>query len=150
MNEIYYFIARGFVEPEDIVIDAGCGSGYGTEILSRVAKKVIGIDRSEEVIQYATKSYKCDNNYFMASNIDQMESFPKCDVIVCIDILKYLRFYKSFIGKIQLTTRKKIFIATDIAKDEILELFNGSDWELLDYIFQGKSYMFAVFYNKNG
>lgn len=69
-----YFWAKKRVKGK--VLDASCGSGYGTEILN-----AHGIDCSRESIEYAKKNYKgafslCDlSNDFPKGNFDTIVSF---------------------------------------------------------------------------
>ncbi len=121
-----------YIEPTDIVVDVGCGQGDGTLLLSSVAKKVIGIDKNKEKIIYAMKKNKRQNNYYIHNNLDQMEAFPLCDVVVAIGLVDKLRFPQSFISKVQQSVRKKIIIMTvtvdgtfqTINHNEILTVFN--------------------------
>lgn len=39
------------------VLDVGCGSGYGSHLLSGVAKKVVGVDYDPEAIDYCRRQY---------------------------------------------------------------------------------------------
>ena len=65
MNNPYqYYCARGFIEPGDIVVDGACGKGEGVELFSKIAKKVVGMDRDKNAIKYAMDNHKKDNNYF--------------------------------------------------------------------------------------
>jgi trans-aconitate methyltransferase len=156
-----YHAARGFVENDDVVIDYGCGTGYGTKLLAQVAKKVIGLDRDEEAIQIAMKEHKCENNYFLSSNIDQMEAALDSDVSVSIEVLEHLRYPKSFASKIKQSTRKKIIITCpvvptkhhdpthlhDFTQQQVIDLFTEDDWATIDVFLQGVYGLF-VFYNK--
>ena len=47
-----YMLAAKFAEGKT-VLDIACGEGYGTYILSQVAKSVIGVDISKETIAAA-------------------------------------------------------------------------------------------------
>lgn len=153
-----YHCARGFVDPGDVVIDGACGVGYGTELLSQVAKKVIGMDRSEEAIKHAMTYHKTENNYFIASNFDQEQSFPECDVFVCIETFEHLRYPESFAAKIKQSTRKKIFLSTpivptkhedpthlqDFTEPQVMEMFVDQNWGNIHMSIQG-IYMLAAF-----
>jgi len=158
-----YYFARGFVEPEDVVVDYGCGYGYGTYLLSKHAKKVIGIDRDDSAIRHATGAYKLSNNYFMQGNIDQIDTMPQCDVTVCIECFEHLRFPESFASKIMESTRRKIILScpivptkhedpthlNDFTQSQVAEMFNTDQWASLDSSLQG-IYMLASFVRKNG
>jgi 2-polyprenyl-3-methyl-5-hydroxy-6-metoxy-1,4-benzoquinol methylase len=112
----------------DIVIDAGCGNGDGTAILSSKARKVIGIDKYKKIIKFAMEHNKKDNNYFMMNNLDQMEMFPQCDITVAINVIEELRFQTSFISKVQDSTRKRIIIVTPL---DISEMVKHVSWECI-------------------
>lgn len=156
-----YYCARGFVEPTDIVVDSACGYGYGTKLLSQVARKAIGIDRDEQAIKYAMENYKTDNNYFIATNLDQMEAFPICDVVVCLETFEHLRFPESFASKMMASARKRIILSTpivptkhedsthlhDFTENQIIGIFDNEKWGCLNSSLQGP-YLLAAFYKR--
>jgi ubiquinone/menaquinone biosynthesis C-methylase UbiE len=46
------------------VLDIACGEGYGSVMLARVAKHVIGVDIAREVIEHAAGKYRRKNLEF--------------------------------------------------------------------------------------
>ena len=52
-----YHFAKQLVNNK-VVLDAACGSGYGSALLAEEAKEVYGIDISEEAIEYARSNYE--------------------------------------------------------------------------------------------
>ncbi len=61
----YYFVVNQIDLKDKIVVDLASGEVYGTEILSRYAKSVIGIDISSEAIEHAKNRYQKSNlQYF--------------------------------------------------------------------------------------
>ncbi len=67
-----YQYATLFVENWE-VLDIACGEGYGSYLLAKTAKRVVGIDISEEVVNQATSKYMLSNLLFKQGSID---SFP--------------------------------------------------------------------------
>ena len=65
-----YKFAQGFIKKSDLVLDCACGSGYGSKLLSKRARKVIGIDISKDAISYAKDHYKSDDVEFYEQGID--------------------------------------------------------------------------------
>lgn len=64
---------KEFLQPSDIVIDATCGNGHDTLILSRLAKEVYALDIQQEAIEKAKSLVKADNiHWFVQSH----EHFP--------------------------------------------------------------------------
>lgn len=56
----YHVVSELLLEhalPTDIIVDVGCGSGYGTEILGRKFRYVFGIEPNERARAYATKHF---------------------------------------------------------------------------------------------
>lgn len=51
------------------VLDACCGVGYGSAMLAEVAAEVVGFDRSEEAIGYASEHYARPNLRFEVADI---------------------------------------------------------------------------------
>lgn len=82
---VRYAFALGYVLPDNIVLDAPCGSGYGTRGLASKAAKVYGIDVSEKAIQHAQEFFSSPSNSFHVGNVERMvEIFPGCD---CLDLI---------------------------------------------------------------
>ena len=56
------------------VLDAGCGSGYGTYFLaSNGAAAVLGIDVSRDAIDEATRTYRRENLYFQIRDVESVD-----------------------------------------------------------------------------
>ena len=67
-----YEFASKYIKSKKI-LDIACGSGYGSEILSKNgAYHVIGCDISEEAIEYAKKYYQHNNIEFISGNITKI------------------------------------------------------------------------------
>lgn len=44
------------IEPTDVVLDVGCGTGYSTAVLARLAATVVGIESDGDLVQQATQA----------------------------------------------------------------------------------------------
>jgi 2-polyprenyl-3-methyl-5-hydroxy-6-metoxy-1,4-benzoquinol methylase len=101
-----YLFAKQF-ESGKVVLDIACGKGYGSYFLSTFAKKVIGINVSQETINYASSKYVRDNLEFrtgLASNIpienaifDVIISFETIEHIIEADQLVFLTEVKRLL-----------------------------------------------------
>ena len=96
-----YEYAENFVKNKT-VLDFGCGSGYGTEMLSKNAAKVTGVDISKEAVDYAKNNYNSDNLDFktIAELTDE-----KFDVITSFQVIEhvpndveYIKTLKKFLN----------------------------------------------------
>jgi O-antigen biosynthesis protein len=85
-----YLSVQPLVEGK-VVLDAACGSGFGSFILSQKAKKVIGIDISKETIDFASAKYDKDNIGFRQASIDQIP-LPdhSVDMIVSFETIEHV------------------------------------------------------------
>lgn len=73
------------------VADAACGEGYGSAILSKAAKSVIGVDISPEAVGRAQQSYGNGNTAFRVGSIAQLPiETGTIDVLVSFETLEHV------------------------------------------------------------
>lgn len=89
------------------VLDAGCGTGYGSLLLSQFAKEVVGVDISLESIEWCKDHYSAQENLtFIQSSL---ESLPFNDAeFDCIVILEVIEHVDENIQKKFLKEAKRI------------------------------------------
>lgn len=78
------------------VLDAACGAGYGSMILSWVARTVHGIDRSNVAISYARRCFATPNSNFMESSVYKFTEMS-FDRIVSFETIEHLEHPKEFV-----------------------------------------------------
>ncbi|MCL2577717.1 MAG: class I SAM-dependent methyltransferase [Defluviitaleaceae bacterium] len=86
-----YYFARQIAEGK-IILDIASGEGYGSNILAEVAKKVVGVDISEDAVEFAKQKYKKGNLEYLhgdACNIP-IEGNGLFDVICSFETLEHL------------------------------------------------------------
>ena len=85
-----YRFAEQFVSGKT-VLDAACGSGYGTKMLAGTAENVTGIDISKEAIEYAGMLYKADNISYVLGTVSDLP-FPNMsfDVVVSFETIEHI------------------------------------------------------------
>jgi len=54
-RKVYEFVSQCVTD--QVVLDVGCGTGYGTAILAHQARQVVGIDYSAAAIRFARRRY---------------------------------------------------------------------------------------------
>lgn len=62
------------IQPTDLVLDIGCGYGYSTAVLSRLAGVVVGLEETEELAAKATERFSelsLDNAVMMNGPLEQ-------------------------------------------------------------------------------
>lgn len=75
------------------VLDMACGTGYGTKLISYVAKEVVGVDVSQEAIDTANLEFNNQNAYYYCYDVigwckDWRE--PHYNTVVCFETLEHL------------------------------------------------------------
>jgi SAM-dependent methyltransferase len=89
-----------------VVLDAGCGVGYGTFFLAETAKRVVGVDRSEEAIAYARRRYARENVRFEVGDLLALdEPEDAFDVACCFETIEHLPDQEAFLGQIRRVLR---------------------------------------------
>lgn len=82
------------ISREDYVIDASCGTGYGSYVLSFKAKKVFGLDVSDDYLKSAMSIFKARNldfhTYRAFDELRRRNKVPKVGKIVCIETFEHI------------------------------------------------------------
>lgn len=87
-----------------IVLDAACGEGYGSAILSESAQSVTGIDIDLQTILEAQKKYQKDNLQFFQANIAEIPfKDASVDVVISFETIEHVNYelQKLFLKEIK-------------------------------------------------
>src|SRR2546427_581269 len=84
------------------VLDAGCGSGYGADLLVREAREVLGIDISDDAIDYARRHYRADNLRFeRASCLEIPAPDGSFDLVMAFELIEHLADWQAFLREVR-------------------------------------------------
>ncbi len=74
------------------VLDAGCGSGYGTRILGLEATECLGVDSDPEAVRLAESLFATPGVSFSVADITRLEALADdtFDVVVALEVLEHL------------------------------------------------------------
>lgn len=85
-----YRFASQFVEGKT-VLDAACGTGYGSAMLSQKAKSVVGIDIDDETIQFASSQYGNENINFCTASVTNIPANKhEFDIVVSFETIEHI------------------------------------------------------------
>jgi len=90
-----------------VVLDVGCGNGYGTYRLAEKAEKVIGVDISKEVVGYAKEHYLATNLYYRIMDATKLEFRDETfDVICSFDVIEHISDFRKYLSEIKRVLKK--------------------------------------------
>ncbi len=100
-----YFVARGLAVNKD-VLDIASGEGFGSNILSKVAKSVKGVDISKEAVDHALATYANSNlSFVVGSATDIPLGDNEVDVVVSFETIEHLVEHERMISEIKRVMR---------------------------------------------
>ena len=85
-----------------VVLDAACGVGYGSQILSYVADDVTGIDLSMDAIEYAQDHHDTSRTAFVLGDVRDLIYVGEgvFDVVVSFETVEHLEEPEAFIEEV--------------------------------------------------
>jgi SAM-dependent methyltransferase len=117
------------------VVDMACGEGYGSEVLSRGAASVIGVDANPEAFEHARRRYVRDNLRFERGMVETWSA--DCDAVVFLQTIEHvfdpgavLEHFKGMVGPggvVYVTTPNVLTLAPPGAEK------SGNPWHLKEY-----------------
>ena len=85
-----YFAAQTLVQGKNI-LDAACGTGYGSKILAEKATHVYGLDLSPEAVEYAKANYNGENITYQVGSIAELPFADGLfDVVVSFETIEHV------------------------------------------------------------
>jgi len=102
-----YILSSFFIKGK-VVLDVACGSGYGSFYLAeKGAKKVFGIDNSEETIKYAKRTYPHPKvEYSVGDALDLKLPGNSIDVVVSFETIEHVPDHRRFLGEVKRVLKK--------------------------------------------
>src|SRR3989475_12584347 len=97
------------------VLDLASGEGYGSNLLAKTAKHVVGIDVDAQAVRHATNKYIKPNLEFKVGSIldIQIKSNGVFDVIVCFEAIEHVDDHHKLLSEAKrLLTPNGIFLVS--------------------------------------
>lgn len=124
-----YFTASRFVEGK-VVLDAACGEGYGSHLLAKKAKSVVGVDLDETTIKNAQKKYTDLNNLrYVQGSVGDLAFLEDhtIDVVISFETIEHVPedIQREFISEIYRVLKDDgILIMSSPNKKEYTDRYN--------------------------
>ena len=95
-----YLFARRFSAGK-MVLDAACGSGYGSALLAENAKGVFGVDISLEAVDYARRQYESAQVHFAQCDCLALPFLSgQFDLVVAFEIIEHVPDAERFLKEL--------------------------------------------------
>ncbi len=96
-----YEFAKPFIK-EKIVLDVACGTGYGTHILSQVAKDISWLDVDPQTVKVAKEKYHAPNlHYFLGDGKKLPFEDNQFDTVISFETIEHIVEYEQFLKEIK-------------------------------------------------
>jgi SAM-dependent methyltransferase len=94
-----YRFARGFVR--DLVVDAGCGVGYGAADLAAAGGSVIGVEIDEGAVSLASSRYGSNKVRFVRGDVERLPlRGSAAGAITCFEAIEHLRDPRGHLSEV--------------------------------------------------
>jgi len=88
------------------VLDAGCGDGYGTDLLARTATRALGVDRAADTIALAAQRYRRPNLAYRACALQRLTDLgEQFDVVCNFQVIEHLTDPRAFLEQVRQVLR---------------------------------------------
>lgn len=82
------------------VLDAGCGTGYGTHLLSEKSTFTLGIDYAPQALEYARRNYAAANLAFAVMNCHRLAvADSSFDRVISFEVFEHLEHADEFLAE---------------------------------------------------
>ena len=84
-----------------VVVDAACGTGYGSEMLAKKAEKVFGLEISDHALEWARSHHQKPNVEYIAADLNKTLPIPSesCDLVVSFETLEHVENQKNMLSE---------------------------------------------------
>jgi SAM-dependent methyltransferase len=136
-EQIYAFLSP-YIKEGDVVLDAGCGSGYLLKELLLHQVDAIGIDNDDHMLSLAQDRLQTSDLRAPLYHHDLRDKLDiKVDVIVSFfDVMNYFKGIKQVFSNIKDALDSNGIFIFDVYKDSVLDDFDGyieNESEPFDY-----------------
>jgi len=109
-----YSYSRDQMQKENIVLEIGCGEGYGTHFISEKISKIIGLDIDNDTIKRASEEYQSEFCIFQKYDGIKIPFEDNVfDIVVSFQVVEHIKDDENFISEAyRVLKRGGLFILT--------------------------------------
>ncbi len=151
MHIATYNFAEQFAKDKR-VLDYGCGSGYGSARMAKVAKHVHAVDVAEDAIAYAQQHYERSNLTFQCISPDSQLPFPdqSFDTVLSFQVFEHIEKAELYLAEIRrvLTVGGSLILVTPDRSTRLLPLQRPwNRWHIHEYSARALSAVLGKFFS---
>lgn len=115
------------------ILDLGCGAGVFSRELSIKAKRIVGIDISEKVIDYAKTNNFNNNIKYIVKNISELNEIDeKFDIVFSDMVFNYIDDYDKLLKDINKCLKENGILVFSQVHPISTSSIGESKWETID------------------
>ncbi len=100
-----YLLAQEYAKDKE-VLDIACGEGFGSALLAKTARRVVGIDIAAEAVRHAAFSYRIDNVRFQQGSCSKIPlDSNSIDLVVSFETIEHHDEHKAMMVEIKRVLR---------------------------------------------
>ena len=126
-----YAFAIGFMRGSERVLDAACGTGYGSFLLAMATGSVLGLDVAPEAVEFASAHFSWPGLRYEAADLDETPLPAAFDAVVSFETVEHLREPEAFVQGVARALRPEGLFICSIPRNQ------PSDFHRHVYEFEG-------------
>lgn len=124
-----YDFAKKYLRSDFVVLDAACGTGYGSEILSKLVSKVVGLEISDHALDWARGHHQKTNIEFKKANLNKTMDLPSdyFDAIISFETLEHVENQGNMLSEFKRVLKPGGVLIISSPDREIITEKGGTD-----------------------
>lgn len=115
------------------VLDAGCGTGAGAFLLSKIAKEMVAVDTDRDAIKYSRKMYKRRNLTYKRIGVLDIRDKKKFNTVVSLQVIEHIEEVDTYIAKIKGLLKPKGIVIFS-TPNSLTQSYNENPYHVHEYL----------------